>query len=143
MQLSYNDRTQKHHQAIDNQLQTAPSITYIDAEQASAITNVTIQHSARYFPLCGCLRPQSLWQKLGDHANITVINNILIESLVQSNDSTSWLLEGVKNPPQKLERGLVEDNISWTQRFNQVVIANAADASCFEQTRWLPTKPVL
>jgi tRNA 5-methylaminomethyl-2-thiouridine biosynthesis bifunctional protein len=142
LQLSYNDRTQKNHQAIDNKLQAATSIKYIDAKQASAIANVTIQHSALYFPLCGWLKPQLLCQKLCDHANITVINNILIESLVQSNDSTSWLLEGVKNPPQKLERGLVEDKISWAQSFDQVVIANAADASRFEQTRWLPTKPV-
>jgi tRNA 5-methylaminomethyl-2-thiouridine biosynthesis bifunctional protein len=142
LQLSYNDRTQKNHQAINNKLQAATAIKFIDAKQASFIANVAIQHSALYFPLCGWLKPQLLCQSLCDHSNITVLNNILVKSLTQSNDSSSWLLEGLTMPSQELKRSLVEAKTSWTQSFDQVVIANAADARRFEQTQWLPTKSV-
>lgn len=146
LQLSYNDRTQKNHQAIHNKLQHANSIKYIDPSQASRIANVAIKHSALYFPYCGWLKPQSLCQKLCDHQNITVITNTSINSLVQSQDSNSWLLEGeVMNEmitAKEQQKNSNDGSCSWNQCFDQVVIANAVDASRFEQTQWLPTKSV-
>lgn len=142
LQLSYNDRTLKNHQAIYNKLKYAGAIKFIDASQASRIANVEIKHSALYFPLCGWLKPQSLCQQLCDHKNITVITNTLINSLVQSQDSNSWLLIGEVMTANEREENSNKDKSSWSQCFDQVVIANAVDANRFEQTQWLPTKPV-
>ncbi len=146
LQLSYNDRTQKNHQAIYNKLKHAGAIKFIDASQASRIANIEIKHSALYFPLCGWLKPQSLCQQLCDHKNITVITNTLINSLVQSQDSNSWLLEGEvigeAVSAKEHDTNLNDSSSSWNQCFDHVVIANAVDASRFEQTQWLPTKPV-
>jgi tRNA 5-methylaminomethyl-2-thiouridine biosynthesis bifunctional protein len=142
LQLSYSDSVRKNHQAIKDKLQDASSIELIDAKQASIVANVTLAYSALYFPLCGWLKPQLLCQKLCDHVNITVLNNIVVESLVQSKDLSSWLLEGVKKSFQESHESHAEARIPWTQRFNQIIIANAADAGRFEQTCWLPIKPV-
>jgi tRNA 5-methylaminomethyl-2-thiouridine biosynthesis bifunctional protein len=142
LQLSYNDSTRKNHHAINSILQAASAIKFVNAKQASAVANVAIQHSALYFPLCGWLKPQVLCQKLCNHKNITVLNNTLVESLVQSDDSAGWLLKGVEMPSRGLQHEPTKTTTLWTHSFDRVVIANAADASRFEQTSWLPIKSV-
>jgi tRNA 5-methylaminomethyl-2-thiouridine biosynthesis bifunctional protein len=144
LQLSYNDNIKKNHQAINKNLQYSKAIKFVDAKQASSIANVQIKHSALYFPYCGWLKPQSLCQQLCDHKNITVINNIHIASLEQDKSSSSWLLVGqqMDNATEERQNDRLKDKLSWRQQFDQVIIANASDAKRFEQTQWLPTKPV-
>jgi tRNA 5-methylaminomethyl-2-thiouridine biosynthesis bifunctional protein len=146
LQLSYNDNTQKNHIAIDNKLQHSKAIKFIEASQASSIANVKIKHSALYFPYCGWLKPQTLCQQLCDHENITVINNTHIKSLEQDKISSSWLLVAEKidelNTIEENQNDYLKQKLSYRQQFDQVIIANAGDAKRFEQTQWLPTKPV-
>ncbi len=129
LQLSHTTRNQKGHEQLCRQFEYANFIDHINAERASRIANIPLTHSALFFPYCGWLKPVELchWLLQSSTAsdNITLTNNVHITEMEW--DNRSWKLIGKDN---------------WEQEFDHVIIANANSARHFDQTSWLPIKPV-
>lgn len=128
MQLSTTPKLENAHQHIAQYYSDTHWINYLTAEQASHIAQVKLQHPALFFSHCGWLQPASLCQWLLKQNTISLVTNTHIQSLHRK--ASRWQLNGYQNGQ------------AWQQLFDQVVIANANDARTFEQTQWVPTKPI-
>ncbi len=144
LQLSHTPRNKKGHEQIGRQFEHADFINYLNAERASTVANLPLEHSALFFPYCGWLNPMELcnWLLLSSTvANpITTVNNIHITNMELTNNR--WKLTGTNSNKRHETENKIKADYQWQQEFDHVVIANANSARHFNQTNWLPTKPV-
>lgn len=118
--VAYNERIQKQIDQIDCSNNFAQALS---AKQASAYAGVSISREAFYFPLAGCLNPQSLCRYLIDDAGgrIQVRLDTKVHHLSQKdNQWVLWDQDG---------KIIVEAEI--------VILSNATQVLEFEQTCWL------
>lgn len=84
LQLGFNARELKRIQQVAVQYAATPGIALIDAQQASAIANVPLTHSALHFAEAGWVQPQRLCQRLITHQHIAVKTNTLVNGLFKT-----------------------------------------------------------
>jgi tRNA 5-methylaminomethyl-2-thiouridine biosynthesis bifunctional protein len=99
-------------------------IQWVNSEKASEIAGIKVDHSAVYLPEAGWIFPKSLCSELTKSPNITT--QFETEVLKIDKPNNIWRAE-TKNKSFEAD---------------VVVIANAFDALRFDQTSWLPLRPV-
>lgn len=101
-------------------------VRFVDAQQASAIAGIKLQHGGIYFPSAGWISPRLLCEQLVQHPNIHVRCNSDILSLHRKDQQ--WQLLAC------------DDQVIASAPV--VVIATANDAKHFEQSAHLPIKSI-
>ncbi len=124
-QLSQNDGQQKIHE----QLAAAYGpglVDWLSANNASKIAGQAIDKPALYFPKAGWINPVALCQTLTMHPLINILTNSTVTALKHAGHQWQAL----------------DHNGQVLAQAEAMVIANAADAMRFSQTKHLPLKPI-
>lgn len=125
LQLAYCDSELKLHEQLREKFSDAKAfVDFVDANQASALAGVPLQHPALYFPLAGWINPPSVCTYVTQHPNIQVIYRSRVSAITQQTDG--W----------KVHCPSAEHNAPI------VIIANARDAREFPQTQSFPIKSI-
>ncbi len=122
LQLAFNESTHQLYQQLSSQLPIDFS-RWVTPTEASELAGIPIHNEGLFFPDSGWLYPYSLCQTLLNH------------ELIQTHFNTD-----VKNIQFDGRWQLSTNNSHYSA--DAVVIANAYHANQFEQTRWLPIKPL-
>ena len=133
MQLSYSE---EEHLRQLNLLQKNPQpqeLVYpVTAEQASKIAGITLSKGGLFFPGGGWAKPSSLCEQHVQHPNIKLQTNTKITRLEHINGE--WHLfkanSDTTNEPSLIDKAQI------------VIIANANAVGQFNQTDFLPVKPI-
>lgn len=125
LQLAFDQRELERCRTIAEQGFSLELLRWVDREQASNLAGIALPYGALHFPEAGWVRPQAYCEALAGHANITRMLATRVTELRQhGNGWQVWTDEQL----------LDEADI--------VVIANAAQAASFTQTRHLPLEQV-
>ncbi|MPS49102.1 bifunctional tRNA (5-methylaminomethyl-2-thiouridine)(34)-methyltransferase MnmD/FAD-dependent 5-carboxymethylaminomethyl-2-thiouridine(34) oxidoreductase MnmC [Methylobacillus sp.] len=125
LQLAFDQRELERCQTIAARGFPPELLHWVDQEQAGNLAGVALQYGALYFPEAGWVRPRAYCEALAGHANITRTLATRVTGLSQHGNAWQvWTGEQL----------LDEADI--------VVIANAAQAASFVQTRHLPLEQV-
>jgi tRNA 5-methylaminomethyl-2-thiouridine biosynthesis bifunctional protein len=117
------------HQSFDYQGQSEyASAQFLNPKQASELAGTSLDVPALYFPVLGWVNPQALCRHLIDHPNIKVTTRCQIDSLAWDDGEYCWQL--------------LDEHSQILRCSEQVLIANAYNASQFFQTRELPLKKI-
>jgi tRNA 5-methylaminomethyl-2-thiouridine biosynthesis bifunctional protein len=134
LQLASTNKEKKMYEALKNVFSEHPELVrFVDAQEASDLSGVALQHAGWFFPGSGWLSPPQLCQSLTQHPNITILTHQTIERLhyAESQDTDAhWQLYNHSNS----QTPLLDADI--------VIIANSQDATRFAQTKHLPIKPI-
>ncbi len=104
----------------------------VNAQEASNIAGIKLQHPALFFPYCGWLKPKALCEWLLQHNNITFHPNQTINGLIQ--EENTWRLV--------INTQAITETQVWPKAFDHIIIANASAVTQFSQTQWLPVKSI-
>ena len=131
LQLTSDDTDLKKINALCERFQHAAFFQATGKTQASRIAGIPIDQSGIFLPYSGWIHPQTLCHWLINHHNIHTYTQSTVEQL-QLLPTGKWQLNIQKHARQCREQFNVDN----------VVICNAHAATQFEQTAWLPTKPL-
>ncbi len=125
LQLGFNPRELARIQKVATLTHSENILKYVNAQQASALAGISLQHDALYFSNAAWLHPQALCQRLTQHKNISIktLNNV--DNIMKNKD----LFEIKSN-----KKTLAEASI--------VVIANANEAQKLGLVLYLKTQAV-
>lgn len=105
-------------------------VEFVDAKRASEIAGIDLPYSGIYFPQAGWINPRKLCNELISHENIQLIYHTHATELTQqpqADGTTHWQ---------------VNSNNQCVAEAPVVIIANATDATTFEQATHLPIKTI-
>jgi tRNA 5-methylaminomethyl-2-thiouridine biosynthesis bifunctional protein len=127
LQLAYNDKERLAQTRLHEIYQHYPDLVrFVDAQQASDIAGIELQHPALYYPKAGWLEPQRICTALLGHNNIQVLYGQRATELQW--DGKLW--------------HVLDQNGTLIQSAAVIVIANASDATLLTPTRQLPLKAI-
>lgn len=131
LQLSYTNKAEEQHQRLfDSYKERYPEqsvVQKINREEASALSGIEQLAGGLWFAGSGWLNPKALCRQLLDHTSITLRTDCRIEAIKHKDNHWQLHLAGQKQAPET---------------FPAVVIACANHAQQFEQTAYLPVKPI-
>ncbi|SEI47093.1 tRNA 5-methylaminomethyl-2-thiouridine biosynthesis bifunctional protein [Allopseudospirillum japonicum] len=130
LQLAYNAQEQKRQQGFLQNLSLPEAwVQAVDAQQASQLAGVPVQHSGLFFPQAGYVRPALWCQALLDHPNIDVITGVEVTQLHFDAEQHVWHL-------------FSQD--ATVYQASHVVLANAYAAKKLlaQMAPWLPIKSI-
>lgn len=126
LQLSFDEKTVTTHKKVAHFFKDHPQLVrYISATEASKLANTSIDFPALYFQQSGWLAPQQVCRWLLQNDNITIKENVGIQSLQQSDQG--WQLQTSLNTHEYVDC---------------VVICNAYDANELLPENTLPIKKI-
>jgi tRNA 5-methylaminomethyl-2-thiouridine biosynthesis bifunctional protein len=126
IQLAHTLAEQQLHKRLQENYGDADALVkFVTAGQASELAGIALDHGGLFFPDAGWLNPAALCQALVTHPNINIRYNSDALTLVQN--GSIW---EIRNQHGVLAEAAV------------AVVANAADALQFTQTRHLPLKAI-
>lgn len=125
LQLAFNEQELERCQRLVAQGFSPELMHWMEKEEASEMAGVPLSHGALYFPEAGWVKPQAYCAALAQHSNITQTLSTHVTELRQCGDVWQVWAGG-----QLLDEADI------------VVIANAAQAANFAQTRHLPLEQV-
>lgn len=120
LQLAYDERALERCQVIASRGFSPELLHWVEQEEASQIAGIPLQYSALHFPEAGWVRPRAYCEALASHPNIT--QKLAMHATDIRRQGVGWQVWAGKQL-------LAEADI--------VVIANAAQAARFTQTRHL------
>lgn len=128
LQLVEQNKEQHNFEALQQLLAERPELMQcVDANQASQISGITLEHNAYYYPNTGWVSPVALCQQLSQHQAVSTRFDHRIIALSQATDSKAWTIEC------EHQSAICAD---------VVVIANSLDAKHFCQSSHLPLKAI-
>ena len=125
LQLAFDERELERCQAITSRGFSPELLHWVEQEEASQIAGIPLQYGALHFPEAGWVRPSAYCEALASHPNIT--QKLATHVTDIRHRDAGWQVWAGKQL-------LAEAEI--------VVIANAAQAAHFPQTRHLPLEQV-
>ncbi|GAB1268463.1 bifunctional tRNA (5-methylaminomethyl-2-thiouridine)(34)-methyltransferase MnmD/FAD-dependent 5-carboxymethylaminomethyl-2-thiouridine(34) oxidoreductase MnmC [Aurantivibrio infirmus] len=130
LQLAHDSKEQKLWKNLKTFYENRTEIfSFIDDKKSSEISGIDVAHNAISFPSLGWINPKTLCEQLTSHPNITVRTNCHVESLSLNDDIVGgWSLN--------------DKDRNTIVNAQTVIIANAANAALFEQTKNLPLKAI-
>ncbi len=124
LQLGFNDKEQKRLDALSTHFPES-LLHAVDAQQASQLAGVALEHGGVFYPETGWVNPPALCQALSQHPLITIKNNQ--QAIGLTRDDEQWQVHA-------------ENTQIATAPV--VVLCNAANVAQFSQTQHLPLSRV-
>ena len=125
LQLGFNARELARIKKVADAYQHLETLQYVNAQQASQLAGVDIEHASLYVSNAGWVKPNTLLTQLTQHHNISTITLIKVNNILKNKESISIELTN----HECLEADFV-------------VIANANDAQHFALSAHIKTQAV-
>lgn len=133
LQLAHNTTEQILQQDLQSLYENCAQdlVRFVDKTEASTVAGIPLSHGGLYFPTAGWINPQKLCEVMVTHPNIRI--ELQSEALSLNHCAGRWQVSG-SSPSTDSPAPIAQAAV--------LVIANAADALSFAQTRHLPLKNI-
>lgn len=146
LQLAHNEKEKQLYLQLQERFpHSSRHIKILNAEQASDIAGIAIDHPALYFPHLGWINPHDLCHTLIEHPNIHFVGNTKIEKLASiehKHDHENEHKHEHANEHSEKPWTLFDDKENVASECDIVILATATAVKQFDQTEQLPVKNI-